>query len=508
MRKTSGQVILVGAGPGDVGLLTLKGKSALEKADVVVYDRLVSEEILALIPSHARKINVGKSSSHHLVPQEEINEILLKEALSNRCVVRLKGGDPYLFGRGGEEVAYLLKHGISFQEVPGISSAIAVPAYGGIPVTHRDCASSLHIITGHAKQGKPLEIPFSALVETKGTLVFLMGISSLGEICQGLLKAKMSPTMTASIIEKGTTPQQRRITATLHTLEEEAKKQGIGTPSVIVVGSVCGLKEEMDWFSALPLFGIPVVVTRPLNRSGTLSAKLRELGAEVMEYPCIETKAITPNPSLESALEQLHTYEWMVLTSPVSVEILWETVRKQGKDARLFSGVKIAVVGETTAKAFASYGLLADLIPEESHSESLGKALSQIATDKVLLLTPQEHPSMLGDILRKNRISFEEVPVYTTHYENPQSEGLERLKDKITREKTWVTFTSSSTVKGFVSSVGTDTDFSKVKGICMGKQTEQEAKKWGISTYVSETASIDGMVDCLCTAVEKRSETP
>lgn len=501
-----GQVILVGAGPGDVGLLTLKGKSALEKADVVVYDRLVSGEILSLIPSDTRTINVGKSSCHHLVPQEEINQILLEEALSGNCVVRLKGGDPFLFGRGGEELELLVKHQVPFQEVPGIPSAIAVPAYGGIPVTHRDCTSSLHIITGHPQKGKTLDIPFQALVETKGTLVFLMGVSSLGQICQGLLQAKMSPDMPVAVIEKGTTPQQRRLSSTLSTLETDATTQGIVSPSVIVVGHVCGL-EGLDWFSDLPLFGVSVVVTRPKERAGTLSGKLRELGAEVMEYPCIETTALTPNPSLELALQQLDSYEWVVLSSPVGVEVFWNALRAKGKDARHLSQLKFAVVGPSTSKALESCGIVADLMPKQYSSEGLGEELANLEkeiTGKVLILTPQEHPSSLGDILNKHGISLEEVAIYTTHYENPQSQ---RLKEQLISQEIWVTFTSASTVKGFVSSVGVETDFSNVKGLCIGQQTAHEAEKWGISTDIAEKSTMESMVDCLCHVVEQRRES-
>lgn len=497
-----GRVVLVGAGPGDVGLLTLKGKAAIEEADVVVYDRLVGPDILALIPSGCRKINVGKAASNHLIPQEEINQILLEEAQSGKVVVRLKGGDPFLFGRGGEELELLAEHGVSFQEIPGIPSAIAVPAYAGIPVTHRDCCSSLHIVTGHARKGKPLDINFQALVESRGTLVFLMGVSALEEICQGLLLSGMSPSMACAVVEKGTTPRQRRISASLGELSEKARACQVESPAIIIIGEVCKLAEGFDWFSTLPLYGTSVVVTRPQERVGTLSTKLRNLGSEVIEYPCIETREITPNLPLDRAMNDLASYQWLVLTSPAGVEALWHWVSAQGKNARLFSGVKLAVVGPSTQGALSQFGLLADLMPEVYDSQHLGEALSEVATGKVLLLRAQEGSPDLSRPLSTKGIPFEEVAIYTTHYENPISQQLISMMN----QSLWVTFTSASTVKGFVSSVGENVDFSKVQGICIGVQTSAESKKWGISTRISDCATIDSMIDCLCQSVAEQKK--
>ena len=318
-----GKVTLVGAGPGDPGLLTRKGLEALERADVVVYDRLVSPAILALMPEGAVKINVGKEASRHPVPQEQINRILLEQAQQGHNVVRLKGGDPFLFGRGGEELELLAEHRIPFEEVPGITSAIAAPAYGGIPVTHRDCCSSLHIVTGHQRAGKELAIDFEALVRTGGTLVFLMGVSALPTICAGLLDAGMAPDTPAAVVERGTTPAQRRVSASLAGLPRAAEAAAVQSPAVIVVGGVCALADQFDWFDHLPLKGKRVVVTRPRERAGTLSARLRALGADVWEYPCIATVPIPPCPDVDGALERLSGYEWLALTSPAGVDAVW-----------------------------------------------------------------------------------------------------------------------------------------------------------------------------------------
>lgn len=243
-EKTTGKVYLVGAGPSDPGLFTIKGKQVLEEAEVVVYDALVGDEILNMIPDEAEAINVGKRSSNHTMPQEKMNELLVQKAKEGKRVVRLKGGDPFLFGRGGEELELLVKEKIPYEVVPGITSAISVPAYQGIPVTHRDFCSSVHIITGHKRAGKEYDIDFEALVRTKGTLVFLMGVSSLGDICRGLLEAGIDPGKPAALLMRGTTAAQKRIVATVATLEAEVKKQGAQTPAIIVVGDVCSLADE------------------------------------------------------------------------------------------------------------------------------------------------------------------------------------------------------------------------------------------------------------------------
>ena len=340
-----GKVILVGAGPGDPGLLTRKGLDAIRSADVVVYDRLVSPAILALMLEDAEQINVGKEAAHHLVPQEGINQILLDKALEGKTVVRLKGGDPFLFGRGGEELELLARHRIPFEEVPGITSAIAAPAYGGIPVTHRDCCSSLHIVTGHQRSGKELDIDFEALVRTGGTLVFLMGVSALPALCQGLLDAGMDPDTPAATVESGTTPAQRRTSAALADLPRRAAEVGVKSPAVIVVGQVCALAEQFDWFDRLPLKGKTVVVTRPRERAGTLSGRLRSLGADVWEYPCISTVPLDPCPALEEAMERLGDYEWLALTSPAGVDALWRWLEGHNLDARALGGLRLAAAG-------------------------------------------------------------------------------------------------------------------------------------------------------------------
>ena len=303
-----GKVWLVGAGPGDIGLFTLKGLKVLENAEVVVYDSLVGQGVLSKIPESAELINVGKRASHHIMRQEDINQVLLEEALKGKRVVRLKGGDPFLFGRGGEELELLSENNIPYEIVPGVTSSIAVPAYNGIPVTHRDFCSSVHIITGHKRAGEAYNIDFGALVHTEGTLVFLMGVAALPDICGGLMDAGMDPDMPAAILQKGTTAGQKRIVATVSTLEAEVKRRGIETPAIIVVGKVCTLADRFGWYENLPLAGWKVVVTRPKELVSKTAQLLREKGAEVLELPAIRTVPLEDQTRLHKAMDHLEEY--------------------------------------------------------------------------------------------------------------------------------------------------------------------------------------------------------
>ncbi|MDE7218719.1 MAG: uroporphyrinogen-III C-methyltransferase [Oscillospiraceae bacterium] len=488
-----GKVTLVGAGPGDPGLLTVKGLQALRRAEVVVYDRLVSPAVLELIPDSARRIDVGKEASRHPVPQDRINQILLEEAQAGCNVVRLKGGDPFVFGRGGEELQVLAQAGAAFEEVPGVTSAIAAAAYGGIPVTHRGFASSLHMITGHAREGEPLRIDFEALVRTGGTLVFLMGVTAMPAIVSGLLEAGMDGKTPAAMVESGTLPGQRRCDAVLETLPQRAAEMGIRSPALIIVGGVCALAPELCWFERLPLRGKRILVTRPKDRAGTLSGKLRELGADVVEFPCIRTEAISPCPAMADALGRLPAYEWLGFTSAAGVEAFWTCLRGMGKDARALGGVKLAAIGPATGKALEVHGLTADLIPEAYNAACMGEALANAAEGKILLLRAEEGSPALTDALKTAGIAFDDIPVYRTICDNPRSAELREELEA--GQFDYVTFTSASTVRGFVSAVGADADFGRFTGLCIGEQTAGEAKKHGIAVRVAKKAAIDALVE-------------
>ena len=491
---SDGKVWLVGAGPGDAGLFTLKGKEVLNQADVVVYDSLVGQGIMTMIPSRAKKINVGKRASNHTMPQEQINEVLLKEAKKGQKVVRLKGGDPFLFGRGGEELELLEEEQIPYEIVPGVTSPISVPAYNGIPVTHRDYCSSVHIITGHKKAGAEYDIDFEALVRTKGTLVFLMGVTALSDICRGLLKAGMDREMPAAILQKGTTARQKRIVATVSTLAEEVRRQGIETPAIIVVGKVCALADKFSWYEKLPLAGWKVLLTRPKDLISSMAGKLRRMGAEVLELPAIRTEPIEENPELEKAMEVLSEYQWLVFTSPTGVKVFFQQMKKYGKDIRSLGQAKVAAIGEGTRKKLEERGIFVDLMPEVYDGASLGKALAEVCdgSEKILIPRARLGTRELLIPLEEKGIHTDDIPTYDTLYES--GEFIDEKKEFETARIDCAVFTSASTVKGFVESTR-GLDYSRVKAACIGKQTRAAADAYGMETYMADKATMDSLAE-------------
>ncbi len=492
-----GHVTLVGAGPGDPGLLTVKGRQAIEEADVIVYDRLVGPEILALMPNHAEQIDVGKRSSHHPVPQSRINRILLEKAREGKKVVRLKGGDCFLFGRGGEELELLAEHGVEFDVIPGVTSALAAPAYAGIPVTHRDYTSSVHIITGHAKENGELRIDFDALVRHGGTLVFLMSVASTPAILDGLMQAGMRADMPAAMVERGTLPRQRKLIATVGTLAQRMKEERISSPAILIVGTVCALSDRFDWYDVLPLHGVTVVVTRPRQRAGTLTDRLRRLGADVISYPCIETQDIWPNMPVVEALASLEQYSWLVLTSPAGVDTLARLLDAAEMDARNLAHLKIAVIGMGTANKLRERGLRADYIPDVYDSVHLAEGLIRLVREeeRILLLRAEIGTPELPALLTQACVSFDDVAIYRTVYRNERSEELADLLAQGMID--CVTFTSASTVYGFVKSLPEDTDLTKCIALCIGQTTQKAAQQAGMKTITAAHATIDAMIERL-----------
>lgn len=509
MLDKRGKVWLVGAGPGDIGLLTLKGKEVLESAEVVVYDALVSDEIAALIPSTAKKINVGKRANHHLVPQEEINQFLLDEALKGNRVVRLKGGDPFVFGRGGEELELLVEHNIDYEVVPGITSAVSVPAYAGIPVTHRDYTSSVHIITGHARKGGSSRIEYDALVKMNATLIFLMGIGALEEICNSLLEAGMNPDTKAAVLEKGTSAKQRRVVATVATLKEATDQAAIQTPAIIVVGEVCGLSDSFAWVEKQPLAGIQVVVTRPKEKSSSLTEKLRARGAHVIEMPAIKTVTLDTEKDLNRFIQsfeqicEVRKEQWILFTSPKGVESFFTLLEATGKDMRQIytAGVKFGVVGNATKRELRHHGIEADYMPEVYCGKELAKGvvglLDTVDKDSYVTLYRAYNASEdIVEVLEENQIEYQDVAVYNTEY-CADKELVERIQCGIENGTIdYIMFTSASCVKAFVSCL-TDMDYTKMKAICIGEQTAAMAEKYGMQIQISKKATIDSMVECL-----------
>ena len=490
----AGKVWLVGAGPGDIGLFTLKGEAVLQQADVVVYDSLVGEGVLARIPEHARLINVGKRASHHTMVQEDINKVLLEEAQKGNKVVRLKGGDPFLFGRGGEELELLSENGISYEIVPGVTSPISVPAYNGIPVTHRDFCSSLHIITGHKRAGQTYDIDFRALTQTKGTLVFLMGIAALEDICKGLLNGGMDPDMPAAVLQKGTTAGQKRVVATVSTLNAEVDRQGIETPAIIVVGKVCSLADRFAWYEKLPLAGWKVLVTRPRQHISKTADLLRKKGAEVLELPSICTVPVEDNSRLYEAFEKLDAYQWIIFTSPAGVEIFFDEMDRKEMDVRSLGQAKIAVIGEGTKKKLKEHHLLADFMPSVYDGETLGTELAKElqGDEKILIPRAEAGNKKLTELLEQTGAKVDDIATYTTCYE--KSRLIDEKKEFETGSVDCVVFTSASTVRGFVE--GTPgLDYTSVKAACIGKQTKAAADAYGMQTRMAKKATIESLIE-------------
>lgn len=494
---SKGKVWLVGAGPAETDLLTIKAKKVIEQADVVVYDRLVGQGILMLIPETARCIDVGKRAGNHTMPQEQINQILLEEALLGKCVVRLKGGDPFLFGRGGEELELLSEYDIPYEIVPGITSAISVPAYHGIPVTHRDYCSSVHIITGHKGTDKQYDIDFEALVRTGGTLVFLMGASALADICNGLVRAGMENDMPTAILQQGTTSKQKRIVATISTLEQEVKKQGVETPAIIVVGKVCQLANDFSWYEKLPLAGKKILVTRPKELISILSEKLKSKGAEVLEIPTIQIRPLKENKRLKDALLCLEQFQWLVFTSPSGVEVFFDAMREERIDVRRLAGIKIAAIGEGTRRKVENKGIFINLLPETYDGRSLGEAVRMNCSDGDRILIPRAsigNDEIIEEIQKNPLLKVMDIPTYDTVYSVPE---IISLKDEFEhRNIDFAVFTSKSTVKGFIQATG-ELDYSLVNAVCIGEQTKTEAKKYNMTTWMAKKATIDSLVETI-----------
>lgn len=493
-----GKVWLVGAGPSDAGLMTLRGKAVLEQADVVVYDKLVGQGIMALIPPETELINVGKEAGRHPVPQEEINHILLREARKGRRVVRLKGGDPFVFGRGGEELELLCEWGIPFEIVPGITSAVAVPAYNGIPVTHRDFCSSFHVITGHTKNKPEAEINYKALVDMGGTCIFLMGITAMEGICQGLLSAGMEPTVAAAVLERGTTAHQRRVVSDIAHLPEAAKAAQIRTPAIIVVGEVCTLADRFSWAEQRPLGGLKIAVTRPRDRSSRLAEQLSLFGAEVVLLPAIQTQPVVENQALSTALAHIGEYDWLVFTSPAGVQIFFAELLQRRMDIRSLAGIQIAAIGQATRQAIEERGLFTDLMPQVYSGETLGRLLADRLlqerrrgkSGRVLLPRARKGTEDVIRPLLSEGFAVTDIALYDTllQAENPKARWDESVD--------YTTFTSASTVQGFAA-MHPGIDYSAVKAVCIGQQTAKAAAGLGMQVFISKEATMDSMTELL-----------
>jgi uroporphyrinogen III methyltransferase/synthase len=482
-------VFLVGAGPGDPGLLTRRGAEVLAAADVVVYDRLSVDALLDLAPAGAERISVGKAPGRVTMPQEEINALLVERGRTGATVVRLKGGDPFVFARGGEEASALVEAGIPFEVVPGITSAIAAPAYAGIPVTLRHSSTSFTVVTGHEDPsvGDDGSVDWEAVARVGGTIVILMGVARIRRIAEALIAGGRSPATPAAAVRWGTRPEQRTVRATLGTIADA----DLATPSVIVVGDVAA--EDLAWFERRPLFGRRVVVTRTREQASALAAALRAAGAEPVEVPVIEVAdPLDGGAALRAAAARLAAYDWVVLTSPNGARRLLAAVAADGGDARRFGGARIAAIGPGTAAALAVGGLRADLVPERFVAEALLEAFPA-GPGRVLLARAEVARDVLPDGLRAAGWAVDVVDAYRTVAAAPSDATAAALAAADV-----VTFTSSSSVDRFLEAFGAGAVPQVVA--CIGPVTAATARQRGLTVTVeAEVHSVAGLVAALVT---------
>jgi uroporphyrinogen III methyltransferase/synthase len=497
---SKGYVYLVGAGPGDPKLITVKGSECISKADVLVYDRLASRRLLSLARPDCELIYVGKSPDRHTLKQEEINQLLVKKGLEGKTVTRLKGGDPFVFGRGGEEAESLLEAGIPYEVVPGITSAIAVPAYAGIPVTHRDLTSSFAVITGHEDPTKnETSIHWEHLAQTHGTLVFLMGMENLTLIAQKLMENGKKPSTPVGIIQWGTRPEQRTLVGQLDTIAHKVKEQGFTNPSIIIVGEVVSLRNKLQWFEKKPLFGQRIIVTRARHQASELSQAIESLGGEAWEFPTIEIVPPSDKKLLLQALNNLASFQWLIFTSVNGVEVFFAELQQQKRDIRDLRGLEIAAIGPATQAALEKRGLRVAYVPDEYRAEKVVDGLSGrvSAGQKVLLARAEEARNVLPEALKAMGLDVWDVPTYKTILGNANREELKRML--LDKEIKAVTFTSSSTVRNFFALLDGDTTLLKdVLIYSIGPITSATAREHGLTIHKEAAEyTIGGLVEAL-----------
>jgi uroporphyrinogen III methyltransferase/synthase len=497
----AGKVYIVGVGPGDPKLITLKALECIKKADVLIYDRLVNQKILKYARADAEFIDVGKMPDFHAVPQAEINNLVIAEACSGKTVVRVKGGDPFVFGRGGEEAEILSDTGIDFEIVPGISSAISVPAYAGIPVTHRDYCSSFHVITGHEKPDKAESwLDYRELAKLSGTLVFLMGIKNLPDICKNLILHGRDENTPVAVIEKGTTSRQRIVTGTLDNIVSKVSEADIQSPAVTVIGDVVRLKDRLHWYPKGPLAGKRIVVTRSREQASELIEQIEALGAEAIEFPTIKVVPPYRWGAFDQVLENISGFHWIVFTSTNGVKGFFNRLKEKGLDIRQLYGVKLCAVGAATQAELVNLGLRIDFVPKTfTTKELLDGLIPQIKTgEKVLLARADIASPVLSDGLKERNIPVEDLVVYHTI---PDSSEKANIVNLLTNNQVdFITFTSSSTVQHFVSMIGAGNISlaNRCKIVCIGPVTAKTATAFGLTvTAIADQYTIDGLVEKL-----------
>ncbi|MBU1194345.1 MAG: uroporphyrinogen-III C-methyltransferase [Proteobacteria bacterium] len=502
MTNKTGKVYLIGAGPGDPGLLTIKAKECIEAADVVVYDYLAAPFLLNYARKDAQIIYVGKKGGDHTLTQDKINQLLVDKAKEGFDVARLKGGDPFVFGRGGEEAQMLLSQGVSYEVVPGVTSAISAPAYAGIPVTHRDHTSFVSFITGHEDPTKKdSSMQWDIFAKSDATLVFLMGVKNLANITKNLMengKAKDTP---VALVRWGTTAKQQTVTGTLETIVDEVNKAGLKSPAIIVIGHVVSLREELAWFDNRPLFGKRIVITRARAQASNLVSALSKLGAQCIEIPTIEIAPPQDIEPLKRTIENIKNYDWLVFTSVNGVKFFFDTLYDMGKDVRVLGHLQFACIGPVTKERLRDHGIVSDILPETYRAESVVDAFSgvDIKNKNVLLPRAKMARTILPEELTRMGARVDEVTAYETRInEDGKQELISLLED---RQIDAVTFTSSSTVSNFMSlleSCDSRKLLSDVLIASIGPVTSDTAVSLGIKPDIEAVDyTIPGLVDVL-----------
>jgi len=492
----TGKVYLVGAGPGEPGLITVKGLECLKQAEVVVYDHLLDKQLLGYVPEQAEKIYAGKSASEHAMEQEKINRLLVDKAKAGKLVVRLKGGDPFVLGRGGEEAEALVEEGIEFEVVPGITSAIAVPAYAGIPVTHRGISSSFAVITGHEDPNKEISsIDWKHLATGVDTLVFLLGKQNLAEIASKLVEHGRRPDTPVAVVADGTRPQQRTVAGTLENIASKVKKSGLGTPAIIVVGDVVGLREKLRWFDNRPLVGKRILVTRARHQASALSKLLASRGAIPIELPAIDIQP-ADSKQLDRPLKDISQYHWTIFTSVNGVDAFFNRIRALGKDVRILHGIKIGAIGPATAGALEGRGITPDYVPTVYTSEGIldGMKNKDVSGKRFLLLRADIADRGLVEGLQRLGAEVDETVAYQTL---PATDSIVRARQLIdSGEVDVITFASSSTVSNLAKAVGgARLKVNGAKVACIGPKTAETAAGYGLKVDImAKESTIPGLV--------------
>ncbi|RJQ31475.1 MAG: uroporphyrinogen-III C-methyltransferase [Actinobacteria bacterium] len=502
----SGLVYLVGAGPGDPKLITVKGIECIREANVVVYDFLASEQLLREARADAEIIYVGKTGKQHTLEQDQINELLVKKAKEGNIVTRLKGGDPFIFGRGGEEALELAKAGVNFEIVPGVSSAYSAPAYAGIPVTFRKYTSTVAFITGHEDPTKDKsDIDWAKISTGVGTLVFLMGVKNLPLIVEQLTKNGRDAKTPIALVRWGTTNQQKTLTGTLEDIVGRVKKAKFKAPAIIVVGKVVKLRDELSWFEKKPLLGKRIIITRSRSQASDLTVKLEKLGAIVYEIPSIKIEPPTNYHQLDLILETLNSnnpYDWIIFTSVNGVIGFLGHLKTFGADFRALQGSRIAAIGPATANALASLGITADALPSEYRAEAILPLLGDVASKNILVPRAEVAREVLPDELKKMGARVEVVPVYKTVIDESGREKAKKLLED--KAVDIVTFTSSSTVENFLSLIEDKSLLDGVSAIAIGPITADTAKENGLKiTSTAKEYTIDGLVGAIIEAANR-----